>query len=152
MIRRIANILLSVVLLIGFTGFSINMHLCQNRIYDVAIVSEAHSCCEDPGHDHEMTCHYPENNSFNKSKAKSGHSESRDCKDKTVKISSPDNFIISFFDYSPAASSHILFNNTGRSDLSSLLVRDHIKDQTFFKDKSPPDTGRSLSLLQSYLI
>lgn len=46
--KRIANILISIVFLISFVGVQINKHYSHGKLYDVSVFHEAESCCTPP--------------------------------------------------------------------------------------------------------
>lgn len=49
MLKIAANIILSVVVLVSTSGFTISKHYCGSRLVDVAVMVEAENCCGDEG-------------------------------------------------------------------------------------------------------
>jgi len=45
--RRVINIVVSIVFLISFVGINIHKHYSQGKLYSTAIFQAAESCCED---------------------------------------------------------------------------------------------------------
>jgi len=150
MIKQAGNILLSVVLLISFGGFSINMHYCHEKLYDLAIISEAHSCCDDVNHSHVTTCHADMETQQSSHDCQKDDMEPMHCENKSVKIESTDNFIISSFNFSADSEYRLLLlTKADPFDLSFYHGNPEFV-YTIYSDISPPDTGTSLALLQSY--
>ncbi|WP_053185868.1 HYC_CC_PP family protein [Sunxiuqinia dokdonensis] len=97
--RKISHILLSFLLLLSTMGMVINLHYCENQLYDVGIFFEATNCCieNSQSHHHENENHHkhiqahhdcnPENHAQN------------DCDDETVTIEPVDNFVASSFSF-----------------------------------------------------
>lgn len=52
MLRKISNIIVSFLLLVSTTGFSISVHYCGEDLVSIKIDGEAKSCCENG-----MCCH-----------------------------------------------------------------------------------------------
>jgi hypothetical protein len=69
-------------ILISTKGMTINLHYCQDVLYDIALSSPAENCCEDAAHDHS-------------SRQDSNKDKPIDCKDETVKVESTYDFIVS---------------------------------------------------------
>lgn len=149
MLKKITNITVAFILLISFTGFTVDLHYCKDKLYDVGILSNAKNCCDNP-YDQEHT----EDCEMTKDPHQCCDSENHDpknCQRKTVNIESPSDYLISLinnFKVEPlelALSIFISANYTSELRGSGLLTQD------YFQDISPPETGDVLSLLQSYL-
>ena len=55
--KKIINILISVVFLLSFVGIQIHKHYSNGKLYSVAIYHEADNCCDDMGKsDMNMMC------------------------------------------------------------------------------------------------
>jgi hypothetical protein len=95
--KKFGHIVLSFLLLISTVGMVINLHYCENQLYDIGIFAEATNCCienkqghhpEDENHHKHIQAHHdcdPEKHAQN------------DCDDETVTIDSVDNFVVSSF-------------------------------------------------------
>ena len=150
MFRKISNITVAFILLVSFTGFTVDLHYCKDKLYDVGILSEAMDCCEsEAGQAHSDHCDMSNTHSC----CEAENHDPRNCERKTVKIESPSDFYIT----SPG--------NNFKLEPVSLVLADHYllvsKDNSeedyrkinsdYFSDISPPETGEVLSRLQSYL-
>lgn len=149
MLRKITNIAIAFILLISFTGFTVDLHYCKDKLYDVGILSDAQNCCDNP-FDQEHT----EDCEMTKDPHQCCDSENHDpknCERKTVNIESPSDYVISLinnFKIEPVTlvlSTYISADYSSEQRESSSLIPD------YFQDISPPETGDVLSLLQSYL-
>lgn len=49
MIRRATYIIVSLILFISTSGFTISKHYCGSQLIDIRIDAQAHSCCDGPG-------------------------------------------------------------------------------------------------------
>lgn len=150
MVKKITNILLSLLLLISVGGFSINMHYCHEKLYDLAVLSEAHSCCEDRDHSHLNSCNIENTSHKHSGDCETEDQDSRQCENKSVKIGSPDNFIITVFDYVSKSEPLVLFNTLLNSKDLLIHSEEHNLGHIVFNDKSPPDKGTSLAKLQTF--
>ena len=86
MFRLINHIVLSGIILLSSTGLTVNLHYCQDALYDIALNSPAESCIENGAH--ENCCH-PDPDLEN----------TNHCDDETVKVESTDDFFISSFSF-----------------------------------------------------
>ena len=139
MIRLISHIILSGLILLSFTGLTVNLHYCQDGLYDIALNSPAKNCCESGMHDHH--CH-PDPDRDN----------SNHCDDETVKVESTDDFIVSsyLFDFDDLHQID-LFNRTLifiENQQSSKNYESEVLD--YKKPPIPPEVV--LSEIQSFLI
>jgi hypothetical protein len=64
MLKKIAHIILSLLLLISTTGITITWHYCGNALERIAINSEAKSCCENDGCCHNESTLYQVKDDF----------------------------------------------------------------------------------------
>jgi len=139
MIKLLSHITLSVVLLLSATGMTINMHFCQGHLYDLALIAPAHDCCETDGT--EDTCHHEQD-----------QHKSHQCDDKTVKLESTSDYVVSIHSFS--------FENAHSFDLfftTPLIVNDmSTRESTttiLLNFKKPPKPQEVvLSQIQSFLI
>jgi hypothetical protein len=138
MLKVISHIALSVMLLFAATGMTINMHFCQDHLYDLAINAPAHDCCETDTD--ENTCHHDHD------MAKSPH-----CEDKSIEIESSQDYVSSGFTFN--------FENSHSFELfstSQLMLESPVAENTsvtrIFNYKKPPPQEVVLSQIQSFLI
>jgi hypothetical protein len=138
MVKVLSHIVLSGLLLLSVTGFTINMHFCQGHLYDLAINAPAHECCDNnPGnnvchHDHDM-------------------SKPHHCDNESIKIESSHDFIASRFSFDFEDSySFELFS------ISQLVIESPVREMSItpglLNYKKPPPQEVVLSRIQSYLI
>ena len=139
MLKVLGHIALSAMMLLTVSGMTINMHYCQGHLYDLAVNSPAHSCCDVD--DHAGVCHHDQD------QQKSHH-----CDDKTVTIHSTGDYLVSgsSFQFEDDQSTDLLFPQmimiaapgTGHSASGRLLSY----------NKPPPTQEVILSRIQSFLI
>ena len=120
--RRIANILTTVVFLISFIGIQVNKHYSQGKLYDVSVFNEAESCC-----DISEMCEI-ENMGVGQCEHKSNHDLS--CKTTTEVFKLHDNFISEKYS-SPNISSINLFIVTAFSSAESLYSVNLVKSTSY---------------------
>ncbi len=152
MLKKVSNILVALILLISFTGFTVDLHYCKDSLYDIGIFSEAMSCCgEDAGQPHAMHCE--KGDAELPGKCDSENHDPKHCENRSVKIERPDDFLIS--------SSVLSFNQEPVSIIQSNIFSplnisfssdERIPVKFLYRKISPPETAKVLSLLQSYLI
>lgn len=144
MLRKLSHITLILILLISTVGFTINLHYCNDRIYDLGIYSEATSCCIDGVHErnskdeHHHDC--------------SSDTHKRDCKDETLKFKSLDNFIntSSNFDISNISTIDLFIISELVTDM--LILSDNDTEEIPHYNVPPPKTSIVLAFNQSYLL
>jgi hypothetical protein len=126
-------------ILISTAGMTINLHYCQDGLYDIALSSPAENCCENGAHDH--SCHQDSN-----------MDKPIDCEDETVKIESTDDFFVSSYSFDFNNNQIIdLFNNT--SLFSENQGTTKITSNKVPNFKIPPVLPEVvLSQVQSFLI
>ena len=138
MIKIFVHIVLSSLFLLSSTGFTINMHFCQEELIDLAVIAPAKSCC-DSGQ--ECCCH-------NDSESE----QSNKCSDESIEIQSSGDFNISI--------SHFEFNNNESFDLffahyfsSEKLIISEVTSFVFPNIEKPPLINEvDLSQIQVFLI
>jgi hypothetical protein len=126
-------------ILISTAGMTINLHYCQDGLYDIALSSPAENCCENGAHDH--SCHQDSN-----------MDKPIDCEDETVKVESTDDFFVSSYSFDFNNNQIIdLFNNT--SLFSENQGTTKITSNKVPNFKIPPVLPEVvLSQVQSFLI
>lgn len=143
MLRKISHLTLIFLLLVSTVGLSINLHYCNNNIYDIGVFSEAISCCSVDANKH-LNKELHHNCEMN--------SHKNDCEDETLKIESLDNYITS--------SNDININNESFVNLfivsafvTDVLNLSHItSEEVPIYNISPPKIQVILALFQSYLL
>lgn len=150
MFRKISNITVALILLVSFTGFTVDLHYCKDKLYDVGILSEAMDCCEsEAGQAHSDHCDMSNMHSC----CEAEDHDSRNCERKTVKIESPSDYYITSlsnnFKLEPVSvvlANHYLpvLNDNSEGDYNKI-------NSDYFHNISPPETREVLSRLQSYL-
>ena len=138
MFKKVIHIIVACFILVSTTGFTINLHYCHNQIYDLALYTPAHSCCETTTQSH---CNSTGD------MAKMNH-----CEDESIIMESVDDFVGSSFT--------VNLENTHSIDLllaASILFHVELSDAdilipaTWHKEP-PPYREVVLSQIQSYLI
>ena len=138
MIRKVIHIVFACFILVSTTGFTINLHYCHEQIYDMAVFSPAHSCCEAGS---GATCHAPGN-----------MDTSNHCEDESIVVESIDDYVGSAFTVSLEndhsidllLTAYILFH-------VEASVNEIIIEPPWHKEP-PPYQEVVLSHIQSYLI
>ena len=140
MIRSTIHIILSLLVTVSVTGFTVNVHYCQEQLYDVAMFAPAHSCC-DTGEHNSMDCH------------DSPDMDPDHCDDRTIQLESANDLYLSSWSSGPSL-----------PGTYHLLPADHTVLDRYDKPGSErpanlcryrfPPTGKQdiLSRIQSYLI
>ena len=138
MFRKVIHSILAGFILVSTTGFTISLHYCHDKIYDLAVFAPAHSCCEAGS---TATCHAPGN-----------ADTSKHCEDESIVVESTDEYV--------ASSITVDFENTHSID---LLLTAHVIFQVQGADdevlieppwhkEPPPYREVVLSEIQTYLI
>jgi hypothetical protein len=139
MFRLISHIILSGLILLSLTGLTVNLHYCQDTLYDIALNSPAESCCENGAHEHH--CH-PDPDMDN----------SNHCDDETIKVESTDDFFVSSYSFDFDDVNHIdLFNRT-LLFLENKLTANNTESEVLNYKKPPTLSEVVLSQIQSFLI
>jgi hypothetical protein len=139
MFRLISHIILSGLILLSLTGLTVNLHYCQDTLYDIALNSPAESCCENGAHEHH--CHpVPDMDNSNH------------CDDETIKVESTDDFFVSSYSFDFDDVNHIdLFNRT-LIFLENKLTANNTESEVLNYKKPPLLPEVVLSQIQSFLI
>ena len=82
MLKFIANSMLGLLIVLSVGGFKVNMHYCQQQLFDVGIFSEATSCCAPSTNAHQHAC-------CSADMQGNGH-----CEDKHLEVNSLDDFTV----------------------------------------------------------
>jgi hypothetical protein len=138
MIRITSHIVMSALLLFTATGMTINLHFCQDHLYDIALNAPAHDCCE--GSSHDYVCHHHDQD----------QGSSHQCDNEKISIKGADDFLASgsSFDFEDSHSSDLfytLFPVENPNAATSAAVR------IIYRTKPPPREV-VLSEIQSFLI
>lgn len=149
MLKKISHIVLVPLLLVATVGMTVNLHFCQQELYDIGILTQAENCCIS-GHEH-LNADMPDKKHHDHQCDSSNH-KSNDCEDETIHVDAVDSFVFSTFDYD--------FNNSFTTQLFnySLILSDLLLVSTATKVEypllhtPPPNIHVVLSLLQTYLI
>jgi hypothetical protein len=139
MFKLIAHTVLSGFIILFMTGVTINFHYCQEGLYDIALNAPAHDCCDGEAHDHHCHAH-----------ADQHHSDQ--CKDKTVKMGTTDEYVVTLsqFDFSLLEIIE-LFTETAPVIENPYTANTHPGKLFHFK-KPPTFPEVTLSRVQSFLI
>jgi hypothetical protein len=126
-------------IILFMTGATINFHFCQEGLYDVALNAPAQDCCDGRAHDHQ--CH-----------PYTDPDHSGQCSDKTVKMGTTDEYVVSSCQY--------VFSDFELIDLfaeNAPVIQNpytaNIHPGKLFHFKKPPTFPEvTLSRVQSFLI
>jgi hypothetical protein len=138
MYRKVFHIILAGLILVSTTGFTLNLHYCHGKIYDLALFAPAHSCCEAGSRAH---CH--EAGDMN---------TTNHCQDESIVVQSTDDYIGSSLEvnFAPTESIDLL--------LSALVLfqmqgpDDEVLIEPPWHKEPPPYREVVLSEIQTYLI
>ena len=139
MFRLISHIILSVLILFSVTGLTVNLHYCQDELYDLALNSPAEDCCDNEAHDHP--CHHD-----------AGMDSSNHCDDETIKVESTDDFFTSSYSFDFDDADYIdLFYRTPILLKNQSTAKNATSEVLYYKK---PQIKREvvLSQIQSFLI
>ena len=139
MARLISHIVLSVLLLISAAGLTVNLHYCESRLYDFALIVPADICYEIS--EHKNQC------SHNSLVGNSDH-----CDDETIVVESTDEFVVSsnFFKFDNEHQIN-LFNITP-IQLENLVTTENAVTGVLHYLILPLSKEVILSQIQSFLI
>ena len=142
MVKLLSHIILSALLLISTTGMTINMHFCQGHLYDLAVNAQASDCCRNDSDDN--ICHHDQQHDHDKSR-------SHQCENKTIKIKSTNDFLVSVnsFDFKDSHSLD-LFNT--QHLLIEIPEAENSSNTNLFNYIKPPPEEVVLSQIQSFLL
>lgn len=140
MFKLISHTFLSALLLVSATGMTVNIHFCQDHLYDLALNAPAHSCCEPDQDNNTNTCHLDHD-----------MAKPHQCDDKSIKIESSHDYLVSGSSYD--------FGDTHSFELfgtTTLLIDSPDTEKSYttriFKYKKPPPQEVVLAEIQSFLI
>ncbi len=136
--KKVIHIIIACFILISTTGFTINLHYCHDQIYDLALFSPAHSCCEAGSEGH---C-----------QASVDMANMDHCEDESIVVESTDDYV--------GSSLTVNLENAHSIDLlltASILFNVQGSDDEFvikspWYKEPPPYREVVLSHIQSYLI
>ncbi|NBC83939.1 MAG: hypothetical protein GVY19_11260 [Bacteroidetes bacterium] len=146
MIKKAGHICLSLILIIATVGITLNLHYCQDKIYDIGFLSEAEACCSvEKNESTKNHCHH-----HNHCSSESQHQNS--CEDETFTTPKVDDYVVSSFQFSfstftvvdlfPATPDIMEVFNGFIDAPRNIPDRNHI----------PIEIQTFLSLLQTYLL
>jgi hypothetical protein len=135
MLKLLSHIALSSLLLLSSTGLKINLHFCQDHLYDLAINTPAHDCCANGNN----TCHHNQD-------------QAHHCDDRTIQIKNTDNFLVSGFypGFENNNSNDVFFVSKDQTDNSGIENVNYPRLLSF--KKPPPGRDVFLSRIQSFII
>ena len=144
MIKKTGHIVLSFLLLVSAVGMTVSLHYCQDKIYDIGLFSQAHSCCDPAMADHNKSRHHDH--------CDLSHQKKSDCQDETITLDHVDNFVVavSGFNFQNISFINLFFWKPFVSDLNYLS--DIFVTRMPLWDVSPPEKLTFLSFLQAYLL
>ena len=138
MIRKVIHIVVTLLILVSTTGFTINMHYCHSQLVDLALFAPAKSCCDRTG---DTPC-----------QGDSQIGRSSHCQNESITLEPMDDFEGVSFSFN--------LENTHSIDLllpliAELNVRDavsEIQQKPPWHKEPPPYREVVLSRIQTYLI
>ncbi len=83
--KKVINILVSIVFLLSFVGVQVHKHYSNGKLYSIAVYQEAESCCQDMEHcemANMASCHHQQTNDCS-------------CEDETEVFQLINNFVVS---------------------------------------------------------
>lgn len=146
MFRTFSHIVLILLLLCTTAGMTINLHYCDDNLYDIGLFTDAANCCMDSKKMSDEKTH-------NHSACDSNMPKTMDCEDETVHIESVDDFLVSPYSFNfnqdPGITLFLLcFVSATLPDFADICS-DH-KIPKFHS--SPPRIEEVLSFKQAYLL
>jgi len=138
MIRILFHTALALLLSVSTLGVTVNLHYCGDRVYDVALNRPAHACC-DPGAK-EAHCHHEQQ-----------AADKHHCEDHSVRTESPDNFLISGFNFD-FEDLHVIDLPLVKSVMNEQPEKAHVLSPGIIQYKKPPPQAVILSEIQSFLV
>jgi hypothetical protein len=127
---------MAVLMVLTVTGLTINLHYCHDHLYDLALFSSAHSCCETGGH-----CHLP------------GDSNSMDhCEDTSIHVDSTGEYLGSLvtFTFEDTFPIDLMWIERFETDPGSFTEQYTLKTDWF--QEPPPPNEVDLTDIQTFLI
>jgi len=136
MAKKVLPGAMALLMILTVTGITFNLHYCHDHLYDLALFSPAHSCCESGVH-----CQMP------------GDSESMDhCEDSSIHVESTGEYLGTFpaFGFEDTLVIQLLHDGPVISDLT--LSERFSGLQTFWYQEPPPVYEVDLTVIQTFLI
>jgi hypothetical protein len=135
-VKKIFHTALAVLVVTTVTGLTINLHYCQDHLYDLALFSSAHSCCETGGQ-----CHMPaEGNNMDH------------CEDSSIHVESTGEYLGSFSTFSFETSNAIDLIWIEQLDFDPGRYAELFTLKTFWYQEPPPPNEVNLTDIQTFLI
>jgi hypothetical protein len=125
-------------LLVSSLGLTVNMHFCQDHLYDIALNRPAHSCCEEGAP--AAHCHHDQM-----------AMDSHHCDNESVRIRSTDDYVVSGFsiDFSDLHSIDLFLSQP----VAEIIPESRAPEYSSFTHYNrPPPQAVVLSRIQSFLI
>jgi hypothetical protein len=123
-------------MLMTVTGITINLHYCHDHLYDLALFSAAHSCCETGGH-----CHLP------------ADGKNMDhCEDASIHVESTGEYLGTFHSVSFEDSHAIDLIWIERIEFGPTGYAEEYTLSTYWYQEPPPPNEVDLTDIQTFLI
>ena len=136
MLNKVFHSTLAALVVLTVTGLTINLHFCQDHLYDLALFSAAHSCCETGGH-----CHMPEKDS------------SMDhCEDSSIHVESTGEYLGTFITFSFEDSYAIDLLWMELLEITPERNAEQFALKTYWYQEPPPPNEVDLTEIQTFLI
>jgi hypothetical protein len=138
MIRATIHTALAALVMVSATGVTVDMHFCQDRVYDAALFSPATSCCE-TGEHRAAHCHEAEVTGMDH------------CDHDTIHLDREEDLFFSAFSFAPVFGWHKEIPQY--SVLKTPVLSGEGKTMPAERYKHPPSGKQDIhSRIQSYLI
>jgi hypothetical protein len=138
MIKKVFHTTLALLMILTVTGITINLHYCQDHLYDLALFSPAHSCCEEGGTGH---CHMTE-----------GISSMDHCVDSSIHVEPTGEYLGSFPEIGLTAAFAIDLFQIPQATIYTGSVAKAARLETFWYQEPPPFHEVDLAVIQTFLI
>ena len=138
-LRRISLITLALLIFVSTSGFKLSMHICENNLYDIGILTQAENCCMDVNHHHNMHCQdekIPKNA----------------CENETVEFHKVDNFLNSIINVEFNSGEILGLFPVVTIDTKYFAETETINELVYINESPPLPISTNLSLLQTLLI
>ncbi len=138
MIKKITHIIIAALILIASSGCTLNMHYCHDQLIDLAIFSQAKSCCEV---EKTTPC-----------ETSDGILQMDHCKDESLALESTDDFTLAsiVFDFENESSIDLFILAAVPTYLQPIEYNNY-KELPRYK-LPPPPQDVDLTKIQSFLI
>ncbi len=132
--------LLSLLVTVSVTGFTVNMHYCSEQLYDVAMFAPVHSCCDALMHS-PADCH------------DSPGMDQDHCDDRTIQVESANDLYPSSWSPGSSAGGTFQYILSDHTALNRAGIPETDRPSNLYRYRFPP-TGKHdiLSRIQSFLI